>query len=540
MVDSALVPLCPSRSVTSVGAIHCLVASCLKRPGSTPSESLCSRRQLSRAWQIQKQREYAMAKRKMSTFERLQSGKLNRQQRKEWQQRLNAADPGLEVVHADAGGIDVGNESHFVAVPAGRDAHPVQEFGSWTADLHRMAEWLECCGIRTVAMQSTGVYWIAVQEVLEQHGIEVYLVNARGTKNLPGRKSDVQECQWLMKLHTYGLLRNSFRPPEEIRAVRTIWRLRDRLVKDAGRAIQQIQKALTTMNIRLANAISDVSGTTGLAIIRAILKGERDPRELAKLRDGRIQASEEEVARSLEGNWRDDVLFELQQVVECYDFYQQRIAACDQQLKGYLAALPDRRVESEMAAEAAPQGSKKSKKRVSKTRRKNQPDFDVAAELHRSFGVDLTLIDGIKIMTGQVILSELGPDLSAFPSEAHFASWLELAPRRDISGGKVIKQKSRESKNRVANALRMAAESLSRSDSYLGARYRQLRGRLGGKKAVKAMARYLACLVYRLLTKGRAYVDRGAAYYERKRAERDITHLKRKAAEFGMKLVPTG
>jgi transposase len=204
-----------------------------------------------------------------------------------------------------------------------------------------MAAWLTFCGIRTVAMQSTGVYWIAVQEILEEEGIEVYLVNARGTKNLPGRKSDVQECQWLMKLHTYGLLRNSFRPPEEIRAVRTIWRQRDRLVKDAGRAIEQIQKALTTMNIQLANAISDISGVTGLAIIRAILKGQRDPWELARLRDRRIQASEEEVAHSLEGNWREDVLFELDQVVEGYDFYQRQIAACDQQLQKYLAVLPD-------------------------------------------------------------------------------------------------------------------------------------------------------------------------------------------------------
>jgi len=465
---------------------------------------------------------------------------MNRQQRKELQRQLNAADPGLQVVHPDAAGIDVGNESHFVAVPAGRDSHPVQEFGSWTADLHRMGEWLKSCGIQTVAMQSTGVYWIALQEILEQYGIEVFLVNARGTKNLPGRKSDVQECQWLMKLHTYGLLRNSFRPPEEIRSIRTIWRLRDRFVKDAGRAIQQIQKALTTMNIRLANAISDVSGVTGMAIIHAILRGERDPRVLAKLRDGRIQASEAEVVRSLEGNWRDDVLFELQQVVDCYEFYQQKMADCDQQLKGYMAELPDRKVENETAAIApeAAQGNKKAKKRRSKTRRKNQPNFDIEAELRRSFGVDLTRIDGIKIMTAQVILSELGPDLSAFPNEDHFASWLELTPRRDITGGKVIKQKARESKNRVANALRMAAESLGRSDSYLGARYRQLRGRMEGEKAVKAMAHYLARLVYRLLTRGQEYVDRGAAYYEGKRATRDMNYLKRKATELGFKLVP--
>jgi Transposase len=237
----------------------------LKGPGSTPSESLCSKRQLSRAWQIQKQREYDMAKRKMSIFERLRKGaRLNRQQRQELQQQLNAADPRLQIIHSDA-------------VPAGRDAQPVQEFGSWTADLQRMAAWLKSCGIRTVAMQSTGVYWIAVQEIVEREGIEVYLVNARGTKNLPGRKSDVQECQWLMRLHTYGLLRNSFRPPEEIRAVRTIWRQRDRLVQEAGRAIQQMQKALTTMNIQLANAISDLTGVTGLSISAPFCRGNGIP-----------------------------------------------------------------------------------------------------------------------------------------------------------------------------------------------------------------------------------------------------------------------
>jgi transposase len=475
----------------------------------------------------------------MSTFERLRSGgQLSRQQRRELQQRLSAADPGLEIVHRDAAGIDVGSKSHFAAVPAGRDEQPVREFGSWTADLHRMAAWLKACGIRTVAMQSTGVYWIAVQEVLEQAGIEVYLVNARGTKNLPGRKSDVQECQWLMKLHTYGLLRNSFRPPEEIRAVRTIWRQRDRLVQEAGRAIQQMQKALTTMNIQLANAISDVSGVTGLAIIRAIVQGERDRWKLAELRDRRIRASEEEVAHSLEGNWREEVLFELGQVLEGYDFYQKQMAACDQQLRKYLAELPDRKGSGAAEGEGASAQGPGKKRRKSKPRRKNQPSFNLEAELHRILGVDLTRIDGIDIITSQVILSELGPDLSAFPSEDDFSSWLELVPRRNITGGKVIQQKSRESKNRVANALRMAAESLSNSDSYLGARYRKYRGRMEGKKTVKTMAHYLACLVYRLLTKGQEYVDRGAAYFEKKRTEREMVSLKRKAAELGMQLVP--
>ena len=364
--------------------------------------------------------------------------------------------------------------------------------------------------------------------MLEQQGLEVYLVNARGTKNLPGRKSDVQESQWLMKLHTYGLLRNSFRPPEQIRAVRTIWRQRDRLVQEAGRTIQQMQKALTTMNVQLANTISDVSGFTGLAIIRGILAGVRDPWVLAKLRDKRISASEEEIALSLEGNWRADVLFELRQVVEAYDFYRKQIAACDQELQKYMAVLPDRPTA----------GEPMEPHRKSKSRRKNHPGFDLAAELQRILGADVTTIDGVDILTGQIILSEVGPDMSAFASEDHFASWLGLAPRKDVSGGKVIRHIKPEGRNRVANALRMAAQSLSRSNSYLGARYRSLRGRLGGPKAVKAMARYLACVVYRLLTKGQAYVDRGAAHYESKRQAREVNALKRRATALGLQLVP--
>lgn len=472
-----------------------------------------------------------MARRKKSTFERLQSGTLNRQQRRELQRELNSPNPGLDIVHANAAGIDVGNSSHFVAVAQGRDENPVREFGSWTSDLRKMAVWLKSCGITTVAMQSTGVYWIAVQEVLEEEGLEVYLVNARGTKNLPGRKSDVQECQWLMKLHTYGLLRNSFRPPEEIRAVRTVWRLRDRWVKDAGRAIQQMQKALTTMNIQLANVISDLSGVTGQAIIRAVVKGIRDPWELAELRDNRIRASEAEVAHSLEGNWRDDVMFELGQVLEAYDFYQKQMDRCDKELQKALKELPSR----ETPGQTAVQEELESK---AKKRPKNQPKFDLAAELRRALGVDITAVDGLHVMTGQVLLAEVGPDLSAFPTENHFAAWLELTPRREVSGGKVIRHAKPDGKNRLANVLRMGAQALSRSDSYLGARYRRLRGRLGGPRANKAMARYLACLLYRLITKGEAYVDRGAKYYETKRQEREHAALERRAAAQGLKLVP--
>lgn len=273
-----------------------------------------------------------MAKRKKSTFERLQNGQMNRRQRKELQRKFDADSPELIVVHPDAAGIDIGSGSHFASVPPDRDEMPVREFGSWTADLRNMARWLKSCGIKTVAMQSTGVYWIPVFDVLEAEGLEVYLVNARGTKNLPGRKSDVQECQWLRKLHTYGLLRKSFRPPEQIRMVRTIWRLRDRVVKDAGRAVQHMQKALTQMNVQLSNAISDVSRVTGMNIVRAILRGERDPRELAKLRDSRIRASEEEIAHCLEGHGQADLLFELQQVVDAYDFHRQQLGTIDQRL----------------------------------------------------------------------------------------------------------------------------------------------------------------------------------------------------------------
>lgn len=469
-----------------------------------------------------------MAKRKKSTFERLQKGDLNRQQRRELQRRLKSSDPGLEVVHPDAAGIDIGNASHFVAVPADRDEQPVREFGSWTADLKKMAAWLRACRIQTVAMQSTGVYWIAVQEVLEQEGLEVYLVNARGTKNLPGRKSDVQECQWLLKLHTYGLLRNSFRPPEKIRAVRTVWRLRDRCVAAAGRCIQQIQKALTTMNVQLANSISDVSGVTGMAIVRAILRGIRDPWELARLRDRRIAATEEEIALSLQGNWREDVLFELDQVVQEYDFHQARIADCDGKLELYMAALPSR---GTAGKEPSLNGGKRS-------RRRNYPQFDLRGALERILGVDVTTVDSIEVLTGQVLLSEVGSDLSAFPTENHFAAWLGLAPRREVSGGKVIRHVKTEGSSRLANALRMAAQSLSHSDSYLGARYRSLRGRLGGPRANKAMARYLACLLYRLLTKGEAYVDRGASQYEKRRHEQERRTLEKKAALHGFQLVP--
>lgn len=487
-----------------------------------------------------------MAKQKQSVFERLTSGKLNRKQRKELVRRLQTEDPGLEVVHRNAASIDVGNESHYVAVAPGRDPQPVREFGSWTASLKQMAEWLKGCGVKSVVMQSTGVYWIAVYDVLEASGLEVWLTNARDTKNLPGRKSDVQESQWLLKLHTYGLLRNSFRPPAEIRAVRTIWRLRDRHVREAGRTIQHMQKALTTMNVQLANVLSDVSGVTGQAIIRAILEGERDPYQLAALKDYRVKASEEEIARSLEGNWQQDVLFELQQAVDAYDFCQGQIAECDQRLQQSLAALPSRTVTAAAAegkgAQSPSREGQEAKANEGKKKRRNprdnEPKFDLEAEQARICGVDLATIDWVNAMTIQTFVSELGTDMTRWPTEDHLVSWLKLAPNRQISGGKVIQQERTKTKNRVSNALRMSANSLHRSDSYLGAQFRSLRGRLGPGKAIKAMAARLARLIYRMLMHGQEWVDQGAQHHEKRRAAREEQSLQRKAAALGFQLVP--
>ena len=478
-----------------------------------------------------------MAKRKMSTFERLNSGEMNRRQRRELARKVAADDPELLIVNPNAAGIDVGNESHFVSVAPDRDPNPVREFGCWTAALRQMAEWLKSCGIDTVSMQATGVYWIALYDILEQYGIRVVVSNAQHTKNVPGRKSDVQECQWLRKLHTYGLVRDSFRLAEQMQSVRTIWRVRDRLVKDAGRAIQHMQKALTKMNIQLANVLSDINGVTGQAIIGAILKGERDPYKLADLKNYRAKASREEVARSLEGNWREDVLFELQQAVDSYHFLHQQMQECDRKLEGYMASLPTRTLNAPAQPESAPAGTPPKKKKAKKPRG-NEPAWDLSAELARIYGVDLTTIDGINVMTAQTVLSEIGTDMSRFENEHHFASWLGLTPSKDKSG-KTVRKGKKKVKNRVAEALRMAATTLLKSDSYLGARYRHLRRQLPtAAAAVKAMAHYLALLVYRMLTRGEAWVDRGRQHFERKRNQRELACLKSKARVHGFQLIP--
>ena len=381
-------------------------------------------------------------------------------------------------MHPDAAGIDIGNESHYVAVPPSRDSQPVRRFGCTTAELKAMADWLKQCGIRTVAMQSTGVYWIAVYDILEQAGLEVYLVNARETKNLPGRKSDVQESQWLMKLHTYGLLRNSFRPSQEIRRMRTYWRQRNDLVRAAGRHIQRMQKALTQMNLQLANVLSDVSGVTGQAIIKAILAGERHAHKLAAFRDCRVKASEEEIARSLEGNWQEDLLFVLKQEQAGYEFCQKQMTECDRQIEQYLQQREDR-------SRGASLPEEKRKERLKK-KKGNAPQFDLRAELFRISGTDLTRIDGIDVMTAMTILSEAGWDMSKWKTEHHFVSWLRLCPDNKVSGDKVIGKGRLPTNNRVTIALKMAASTLWASNTYPGAQFRRLKTKLGAAVATKA------------------------------------------------------
>ncbi len=461
------------------------------------------------------------------------AGKMNRKQRKELGRRLQSANPGLEVVHPRAAGIDVGNGAHYVAVRPEQDAEPVRRFECFTADLHRMADWLEACEVKTVAMQSTGVYWIPLYEILEQRGFEVYLVNARHTKNLPGRKSDVQESQWLLKLHTHGLLNNSFQPTAEIRVVRTYWRQRGEHVRSASTCIQRIQKVLTQMNVQLANVISDLSGLTGQAIVRAILAGERDPRKLAELSHPRIRAGREQIAKSLEGNWRSELLFVLKQEMEMYDTYQHKIAECDRELE---ATLKQFGVPERASTEQPKIPNAKKTKRI----QRNAPGFNLTSELHRITGVDLSRIDGVNAIVAQTIISEVGLDMTRWKTEAHFASWLGLCPDNRISGDKVLARGTRHVINRAATALRMAATTLIKSQSYLGAQYRRLRTKLGAPKAITAMAHRLARLVFRMLKYGQEYVDKGTQYYEQKHREQQLHLLKKKAATLGFQVVETG
>ena len=433
----------------------------------------------------------------------------------------------LSRVNFGAAGVDVGAGSHFVAVPENSCEQPVREFAAFTADLYRMADWLEECGVETVAMESTGVYWIPLFGVLEERGFQVMLVDPRRIKNVPGRKSDVLDCQWLQQLHTYGLLSAAFRPEAEIRRLRSYLRQRAMLVEYAARHIQHMQKALTQMNVKLHQVISDITGKTGMEIVRAIVAGERDPHRLARLRDPRTKADEATIARSLEGHWREEHIFELTQALELYRVYQAKIAECDREIETHMERFADRSGGGSPAEQPR-------KNRI----QGNAPRFDVRSHLFRMTGVDLTGINGVDAHTALKVVSETGTDMTRWPTAKRFASWLGLSPNNRVTGGKVISSRTKPSANRAAAALRLAANALYRSDSALGAFLRRKKAQLGAPKAITATAHKLARIIYAMLRYGQQYVDAGAEYYESRYRQRALRPAKRRAAQLGYELVP--
>lgn len=423
-------------------------------------------------------------------------------------------------LNACAAGIDIGSKCHFVAVPEGTDPEPIREFSTFTDDLERLADWLISCGVSTVAMESTGIYWIPVFEILESRGIEVMLVNARHVKNVPGRKSDVLDCQWLQQLHTYGLLRGAFRPADQVCALRAYVRQRATLVKISGSHIQHMQKAMAQMNLQLHNVVSDIVGVTGMRIIKAILGGERDSHKLATYRDKRCKNDAETIARSLRGNFRSEHLFSLQQAVELYEFYLAKIDECDRQILAQLKAFDTKDTEGNSGDGQSP--------------------TSIEEALIRMSGVDLTDIDGIDTASAMKIIAEIGIDMSRWKTDKHFTSWMSLAPGTKISGGKILSSATKKNANRAAQAFRMAAFSLTRSKSYLGGYYRRMKARLGAPKAITATARKLATIVYAMLKNRTSYNDLGQSYYEERYQSRLVQNLKRKAKQLGFELIPTG
>lgn len=442
--------------------------------------------------------------------------------------RTRIAQPMLRCLNQDAAGIDVGATEVYVAVPPDRDVQPVRRFATFTEDLHAAANWLKACQIKTVAMESTGVYWIPLFQILEAHGFHVLLVNARHVKNVPGRKSDVADCQWVQYLHSVGLLRGSFRPEQLVCSVRSILRHRDSLVKMACVHTQHMQKALDQMNLQLHHVISNINGSTGMAIVEAILAGERNPQALARLRDPRIKATEATIAKSLVGDYRREHLFTLRQSLAAYRHYQELIAACDSEIEQYLEKF-DSKVD--------PQQHPLPKPKDSRQPRRNELRFDLRTHLYRIFGVDLTQVPGLNPLTANTLLTEIGPDLSRFANAAAFASWLGLCPDNRISGGKVLFVKTRVVKNRAAMALRIAAQSLHRSHSSLGQYYRRMRAKLGTPKAITAVAHKLARIIYHLLTTGKPYDESICAQHDLQYHQRFEARLRKQASALGFDLI---
>ena len=433
----------------------------------------------------------------------------------------------LERIEPNAAGIDVGAREIYVAVAGDRDPEPVRCFSTFTEELQAIAAWLKQCGVASVAMESTGVYWIPLYEVLEEAGLRVCLVNSRHVKHVPGRKSDVSDCQWLQYLHSVGLLRSSFRPEAAICALRALSRHRSNLVEAAAVHVQHMQKALTQMNLQIHHVLSDITGKSGLAIVDAILAGKRDPEQLAKLADGRIRAERETVIKSLVGNYRSEHLFTLRQSLEAYRHYQKMLLDCDREIEQRMGQLPNQ-----------PNGGQPLEGHKRGKRRKNQFHFDMGKELYRVLGTDLTVVPGLSALTVHTLVTEIGTDFGRFPNVAAFTSWLTLCPGSNKSGGKVLSSKTRKSNSRLAAALRLAAQTLHKSHSYLGAYYRRMRARLGAPQAITAAAHKLARIVYHLITTRTAYDESIFALEEQKLALRNQHRLHKQARALGFQLVP--
>ena len=442
-------------------------------------------------------------------------------------QKVRKKRDSLSRLNMNAAGIDIGATFHVVAVPPDRTDEPVRSFRSFTSDLNDLADWLREMNITTIAMESTGVYWIPAFEILEERGFEVLLVNARTVKNVPGRKTDVNDAQWLQQLHEHGLLRGSFRPREQIVPLRALLRHRDRLIEYNAAHIQHMQKALTQMNVQLHHVVTDITGVTGMRIIRAIVAGERDPNKLAQERDCRCKASEETIRDGLTGNYRAEHLFALRHSLELYDCYRSKVLECDAEIEATLRSL---NASSQEPAEPLPSRRH--------TRGSNEPAFDARAALHRLLGSDLTQIHGLGASTVLHLVAECGDDMRKWPTAKHFTSWLSLAPGNKISGGRLLSSKTQRSSNRAAVLLRIAAVNLGRTQTALGAFYRRLAVRTGKAKAVTATARKLAVLFYNALRHGMAYQDPGTSYYEERYRKRVVHNLERRATQMGYSLVP--
>jgi transposase len=437
----------------------------------------------------------------------------------------------LQCIEPNAAGIDVGATEIYVAVAAERDAQPVRCFATFTQDLQAMAAWLLQCGIVTAAMESTGVYWIPVYEALEDAGLRVCLVNSRHVKHVPGRKSDVSDCQWLQYLHSVGLLNGSFRPESAICGLRALSRHRAGLVEIASVHVQHMQKALTQMNLQIHHVLSDITGKSGLAILDAILDGQRDAVRLAGLADGRIHADQETVVKSLVGHYRSEHVFTLRQSLQAYRQYQKMLADCDREIEQHMGQLPDQ-PDGAQPPPLVNQGGK------GKRRRKNQFHFDMGKELYRVLGTDLTVVPGLNALTVHTLVSEIGTDVSRFANGGAFTSWLTLCPSNKKSGGKVLSSKTRKSTSRAGKALRLAAQTLHKSQSYLGAYFRRMRARLGGPQAITAAAHKLARIVYHLISTRTAYDESVFAKEEQKYNLRHQHRLHKQALALGFQLVP--